>query len=238
MQLVTVVSLTKSGQMLAERICSRLPAADYLHCPQPFRRTVQQRFQAGHRLVLICAMGIAVRTLAPVLRDKHHDPAVLVMDELGSFVIPLLSGHEGGANEWARQLSEWLDAQCVITGARSYTRPLRIAGMGCERNCPLEALYQLLDETLTVYGLNRQALHAIASIERKRDEAGLLLLAEQLGISIYFYPASVLQEYGERLSQRSDIYSTSTAKATAHSSWIRLHASATPREPRSGSRRG
>ena len=223
MQLVTVISLTESGQVLAKRLRLFLPAAEYLHCPQPFKNIVQQRFQAGHRIVLICAMGIAVRTLAPVLQNKHQDPAVLVIDELGSFVIPLLSGHEGGANEWARQLSEWLDAQCVITGAQRYTHPLRIAGIGCERNCPLEALYQLLDDTLPAYGLNRQVLHAIASIERKRDEEGLLLLAEQLGISIDFYPASILQEYGERLTQRSDIvfretgcYGVAEAAALAH----------------------
>jgi cobalt-precorrin 5A hydrolase len=227
MQPVTVISLTVTGQNLAQRLRFFLPAAEYLHSPQPFKSIVQQRFLAGHRLVLICAMGIAVRTLAPVLQDKYQDPAVLVMDERGSFVIPLLSGHEGGANEWARQLSEWLDAQCVITGVRSYTRPLRIAGIGCERNCPLEAFYQLLDTTLPAYGLNHQALHAIASIERKRDEAGLLLLAEQLGISIDFYPASVLQKYAERLSQRSELvfretgcYGVAEAAALAHAERI------------------
>lgn len=223
MKPVTVVSLTEPGQALAARLRPYLADAEYLHCPQPFKETVQHRFQSGHCLVLICAMGIAVRTLAPVLGDKYRDPAVLVMDEHGRFVVPLLSGHEGGANEWARRLSEQIGAQCVITGAQRYTHPLLVAGIGCERNCPLESLVKLMEETLTGHGLNRQALHAFASIELKRDEAALLALAAQLDIPIAFYPAAELQAYSERLSSKSEVvfretgcYGVAEAAALAH----------------------
>jgi cobalt-precorrin 5A hydrolase len=220
---ITVVSLTEPGRALALRLLHHLPAAEHLHRPQPFTIAVQERFQADRRLVLICALGIAVRTLAPVLRDKYQDPAVLVLDEHGRFVIPLLSGHEGGANEWARQLSELLNAQCVITGAQHYTQPLLVAGMGCERHCPLDALTQLLDDTLAGHGLSRQDLHAIASIDLKQHEAGLRALAEQLGVPIAFYPAAVLQNYRGRLSRQSDVvfretgcYGVAEAAALAH----------------------
>ena len=220
---VTVVSLTEPGRALAARLLPNLPEAEYLHCPPSFTTAVQQRFLAGRRLILICAMGIAVRTLAPVLRDKYRDSAVLVMDEYGRFVIPLLSGHEGGANEWARQLSERLEAQCVITGAQRYTHPLLVAGMGCERHCALAALSRLMDETLAGHGLSRRDLHALASIELKRDESGLLALAEQLGIPIAFYPAGVLHHYSERLSRKSELvfretgcYGVAEAAALAH----------------------
>jgi len=220
---VTVVSLTEPGRALAARLLSHLPEAEHLHRPQSFTTTVQQRFLAGRRLILICATGIAVRTLAPVLRDKYQDPAVLVMDEHGRFVVPLLSGHEGGANDWARQLSERLEAQCVITGAQRYTHPLLVAGMGCERNCALAALGRLMDETLAGHGLSRRDLRALASIELKRDEAGLLALAEELGIPIAFYPADVLHRYSGRLSRKSELvfretgcYGVAEAAALAH----------------------
>jgi len=220
---VTVVSLTEPGRVLATRLLAQLPQAEHLHRPPSFTTTVQERFLAGRRLILICATGIAVRTLAPVLRDKYRDPAVLVMDEHGRFVVPLLSGHEGGANEWARQLSERLEAQCVITGAQRYTHPLLVAGMGCERNCSLVALSRLVDETLAGHGLSRHDLHALASIELKRDEAGLVTLAEQLNIPIAFYPADVLQHYSERLSRKSELvfretgcYGVAEAAALAH----------------------
>ena len=166
---------------------------------------VRGRFLAGHRLILLCAVGIAVRTLAPVLRDKYQDPAVLVLDEHGRFVVPILSGHEGGANEWARQIARFLDAQCVITGAQRYTQPLLVAGLGCNRGCPLEPLLALLDRTLARHGLHRHELRALASITLKQDEPGLQQLAVILGLPIHFYPAAVLREYGDRLSRKSEI---------------------------------
>jgi cobalt-precorrin 5A hydrolase len=220
---VTVVSLTEAGRRLAERLRTYLPEADHLHRPQPFQPTVQQRFLAGHRLILIGAMGIAVRTLAPVLRDKYHDPAVLVMDEHGRFVVPLLSGHEGGANAWARRLGEALGAQPVITGAQLYTHPQLVAGLGCERGCALEPLLELLEQTLAGHRLSVGDLHALASIDLKRDEPGLHALAERLGIPIAFYPAAVLLEYTDRLSRKSTIvfretgcYGVAEAAALAH----------------------
>ena len=223
MKPVTVVSLTGPGQALAVRLLPHLLEAEHLHRPHAFATTVRQRFQAGRRLVLICAMGIAVRTLAPVLRDKHQDPAVVVLDEHGRFVVPLLAGHEGGANAWARQLSELLGAQCVITGAQGYTQPLLVAGIGCERHCALETLTRLVDDTLASHGLSGRDLHAIASIELKQDETSLLALARQLDIPIAFYPAMVLLDYSERLSHRSEVvfretgcYGVAEAAALAH----------------------
>ncbi|MBL8259682.1 MAG: cobalamin biosynthesis protein [Candidatus Competibacteraceae bacterium] len=201
----TVVSLTEPGRALAERLLACWPNAEHRYRPQPFQEAVQACFQTGQRLILLCAVGIAVRTLAPVLRDKHRDPAVLVMDEHGRFVVPILSGHEGGANEWARQIGQALGAQCVITGAQRYTQPLLVAGLGCNRGCPLERLLSLLDQTLSAHGLRREELSALASIELKRDEPGLQQLAAALALPIHFYPARTLGAYGDRLSQKSEI---------------------------------
>jgi cobalt-precorrin 5A hydrolase len=223
MKPITIVSLTEPGHALTQRLLSHYLHAEHLHQPQPFQSCVQERFQAGHRLILICATGIAVRTLAPVLRDKYHDPAVLVMDEHGRHVIPLLAGHEGGANEWGRQVSNILAAQCVITGAQRYTNPLLIAGVGCARYCPLPPLLALLDTTLQSHGLSRQDLTAIASIDIKQNEAGLRTLAEVLAIPFTCYPATTLLAYNQRLTQHSEIvfretgcYGVAEAAALAH----------------------
>ncbi|MFZ1643448.1 MAG: cobalamin biosynthesis protein [Candidatus Contendobacter sp.] len=226
----TIVSLTDPGRVLAERLLSLMPNAAHLHRPQPFQKVVRERFLAGHRLILLGAVGIVVRTLAPVLRDKYQDPAVLVLDEHGRFVVPLLSGHEGGANEWARQVSAWLGAQAVITGAQRYTQPILVAGLGCNRGCSLESLLALLDHTLSSHGLQRDELRALASIELKRDEPGLHQLAETLGVPINFYPAAVLNEYADRLSRKSAIvfretgcYGVAEAAALAHAERLVNH---------------
>ena len=202
---VTIVSLTDPGRALAERLLLLMPEAERLHRPHPFQEIIHDRFLAGHRLILLCAVGIAVRTLGPVLRDKYQDPAVLVLDEHGRFVVPMLSGHEGGANEWARQVAEFLGAQAVITGAQRYTQPLLVAGVGCNRGCRLEPLLALLDQTLTSHGLQRGDLRALASIELKQDEPGLQQLAAMLGVPITFYPATLLNQYADRLSRKSEI---------------------------------
>jgi cobalt-precorrin 5A hydrolase len=228
---ITLISLTDPGRALAERLLTLMPDAEHLHRPQPFQDVVRDRFKTGHRQILLCAVGIAVRTLGPVLRDKYQDPAVLVLDEHGRFVVPILSGHEGGANEWARQVAEFLGAQAVITGAQRYTQPLLVAGVGCNRGCPLEPLLALLDQTLTRHGLQRRDLHALASIELKRDETGLHELAETLDVPIHFYPAAVLNAYADRLSRKSEIvfretgcYGVAEAAALAHAERLVHHA--------------
>ena len=227
---VTLISLTDPGQSLAERLLTLLPDAEHLHRPRPFQDTVRKRFLAGHRLILLCAAGIAVRTLAPALRDKYQDPAVLILDEHGRFVVPILSGHEGGANEWARQVAEFLGAQAIITGAQRYTQPLLVAGLGCNRGCPLGSILALLDDTLTRHGLQRSELQGLSSIELKQDEKGLHELAENLGLPITFYPAAVLRDYSDRLSRKSDLvfretgcYGVAEAAALAHAERLVRH---------------
>ncbi|EAK8955993.1 cobalt-precorrin 5A hydrolase, partial [Listeria monocytogenes] len=77
-------------------------------------REIFTKYQA---LICIMATGIAVRTLAPVIEDKLSDPAVLVMDEHRKFIISLLSGHVGGANELTERIATITGGAAVITTA-------------------------------------------------------------------------------------------------------------------------
>ena len=84
---------------------------------EPLRDWTERAFQECDALVFVGAAGIAVRAVAPFVRSKASDPAVLCMDEQGHFVISLLSGHLGGANELTRTIAAELGALPVITTA-------------------------------------------------------------------------------------------------------------------------
>jgi len=94
--------------------CSGLPD---LSMGQSLSECVGEWWNLVDAIVFVCATGIAVRSIASHIGHKSTDPAVLVIDETGYFCIPLLSGHMGGGNELATQLSDFLKAVPVITTA-------------------------------------------------------------------------------------------------------------------------
>lgn len=200
-----IVTLTGAGRALGERLAALHPDSEHLHRPQSAAAAIQARFTAGRPLILVAATGIAVRILAPVLRGKHQDPPVLVLDEAGRFVIPLLSGHEGGANDWAARLAMALGAECVITTAGRYTGPIWVAGMGCERGCPKAELDALLEAGLEEAGVAAADLSALASLDLKADETGLRALADDYRLPFATYPAEALRSVEDRLSVSSDV---------------------------------
>ncbi len=213
--MIRIISLTPAGQHLANSLCSRLLALDapcgceHWHKPQPFSEKVQQAFCRGERLLFICATGIVMRTLAPVLNDKYQDPTVLVMDEAGEFVIPLLSGHEGGANHWAGEIAHMMQSQLVMTTAKPYLCPVYSVGMGCERHCPEAELSQLLEKALALAGVSLDQVASINSIDIKADELGLIACAKAYNKPYHTFDVPTLSRVEGGLSSRSEyVYQT------------------------------
>lgn len=85
--------------------------------PRPIQQIMEESFRSSDLIVFFGAAGIAVRSIAPHIRHKSSDPAVLAVDEKGIWCIPLLSGHAGRANELADKVSEILGSTPVITTA-------------------------------------------------------------------------------------------------------------------------
>ncbi len=226
-------------------------------------------FAESDALIFVCACGIAVRDIAPYVKDKTTDPAVLVIDDQGRFVIPILSGHIGGANALARFLADVLGARAVVTTATDgsgrfacdtwavthdcaisslaaakdvsaailtddvpvssgfplpdalpaglraveegtlgiyigiltrtpYTKTLRLipriatVGIGCRRGIAADVILSAVKETLTAAEIDLRAVRGLASIDVKREEAGLLEAARQLKVPVAFYSADEL----------------------------------------------
>ena len=118
---ISVISFTDKGRITAEKIKEGLKNTEEIvlyHRPEEgVMNWTKKQFFRNHALIFIGACGIAVRAISPFVKDKLTDSAVIVIDEKGRFVIPILSGHAGGANELSVYLAELLDAQAVITTA-------------------------------------------------------------------------------------------------------------------------
>ncbi len=95
------------------------------------------RFPLDDGILFVGACGIAVRSIAPYVASKKSDPAVLVIDECGKFVISLLSGHLGGANELALQSAEILEAQPVVTTATDLHRRFAVDVFAKKNGCDI-----------------------------------------------------------------------------------------------------
>lgn len=114
---VRILSFTQRGEETAKRL-SLVTGGRAERCQSGgLDEWTKEAFSKADAILFVGAAGIAVRAIAPYLKSKLTDPAVLVIDELGTYVIPILSGHVGGANQLARELADAIGAEAVITTA-------------------------------------------------------------------------------------------------------------------------
>ena len=109
MQKIAVVQISEIGSSIAS-ILKRELGATIID-----RSMVNSQWSMVDAFVFIGAMGICVRTIAPFIKDKHEDPAVVCIDSMGLNVISVLSGHIGGANELTRDIAAAIGGREVIT---------------------------------------------------------------------------------------------------------------------------
>lgn len=292
---LSIISFTRKGIQLSKRIaelqnlenvicftkCKAFLAANeetesVTYVTQSIGEWAGEQMRQKISLLFIGACGITVRAIAPYLTDKLHDSPVLVMDEEGQFVIPILSGHVGGANELAKLLAEGLQATPVITTSTDVNRKLAIdvfakknaltitekaaiarisskilegkeitiaieqghwntketlpeqiviaeyppkntvdvvissetrdfettlllrpkeyvIGIGCRRDKEEEKLWAWIQKNIKELGITLEQVNALASIDRKKDEEGLLAIARKERIPFLTYSAEELE---------------------------------------------
>src|SRR5260364_462243 len=136
--------------------------------------TQRERFRAVFHMykqwVLVMATGIAVRLLDGLPRNKHSDPAVVVLDEAARYAISLLAGHEGGANRLAYRLAQITGAAPVVTTATEALKPMTI-GIGCRRGAGVEPIDAAVKCALGGRSVN--AVREVATIDLKANEPGI-----------------------------------------------------------------
>ena len=133
--------------------------------------------------LFITASGIAVRTIAPFIKSKDKDPAVLTMDEEGNFIISLLSGHLGGANEAAKILGEITGAVPVISTASDVSGKIAVDTIAMKINGKLESLESAKKVTSLIVAGKEVCIKVPENIENENPE-GVILISNRKNIEI------------------------------------------------------
>ncbi len=293
---IAIVAITGPGVLRARDLGQALPDSTVFY-PERYARPTDERvfrcpvvellpqlFSEYSGLICIMATGIVVRALAPHLKGKEIDPAVVVMDEKGQHAISLLSGHLGGANDLARAAARAIGGKAVITTATDVNKlpawddvarkeglvvdPIKnirklnslllekqsivlvdrckrvaeyfsgvpgvslietlgegmkvsakgyvfvthydlsqwsqrgdvlvlrprdlVVGIGCNRNTSSAEIESVVREEFARLRLNMESIVCLATIDAKRDEAGLLEYATRENLEIEFHSADAL----------------------------------------------
>ena len=113
MKNIAIIYVSESAQPLARTLQDALAGDATVGV---FRRNaLKGQWDGLDAVVFIGALGICVRSIAPLLKDKYSDPAVVCLDSTGKFVIPVVSGHVGGANDLARSIAGIIGGEAVVT---------------------------------------------------------------------------------------------------------------------------
>lgn len=178
-----VVSLTKNGAKLALEIGQKLQADVYIKeafmeqyvsdenplrvipIAENFASLVKKIFHSHEGLVFVMACGIVVRSIAPYIKDKSTDPAVVVVDEKGKHAISLLSGHLGGANRLAVQVAAVTGGTPVITTATDVNQVTAFDLFAVGNDCAIENLEELKYISGALINGEKVALHTDCFIE-------------------------------------------------------------------------
>lgn len=136
------------------------------------REHFARAFRTHRQWVLLMTTGIAVRYLQGLLKDKRSDPAAVVLDEAARFAIPLVGGHEGGANELAYRVANAVGAIPVITTATEALKPL-VLGIGCRKGVKQSQIEDAVAHALGLVSKSVEDVREVATIELKAGEPGL-----------------------------------------------------------------
>ncbi|MEY8320697.1 cobalamin biosynthesis protein [Lachnospiraceae bacterium 46-61] len=288
---VYVIAFTKKGTELAETISNKLEhfecfsmkvARDGITMVYSLAEWTQKAFEQSQGIVFVGACGIAVRAIAPHIKDKYQDPAVVVADEKGEFIISLLSGHMGQANALTQKIAKAIHATPVITTATDVNgvfavdtwikqngficlyaeqsksllkqisatlledktiafdsifyydklpkgltaakhgeigiclsvyrhnklfqqtlyliAPVLHMGIGCKKNTSFQQIEQAVFEILEEENIAIEAIKAVATIDLKQYEKGILLFCEQYQKQFYTFSAEQLSNVKGNIS--------------------------------------
>ena len=118
MSQIAIILVSESSLPLAQRVAASGTERAVIYTKKdigPYAPFLKEHWEEFDAVIFIGALGICTRSIAPALKNKNRDPAVLCIDSTGKYVIPVVSGHVGGANDLARHIAATIGAQAVVT---------------------------------------------------------------------------------------------------------------------------
>lgn len=190
-----IVYFTSQGEEICKKLKAILKAIDYdvevRDKNENLKDWTKRCFIEKKLIVFVSATGIAVRTIAPFLVSKTEDPAVLVIDDGGNFVISLVSGHIGGANKMTKKISEKLGAAPVVTTSTDVNNKLPIDEWAVDNNLVIPDMK--MAKKFAMYLLEGRRVGLVSKIDLGDNVPKDLILTDQtdLGVNISWKRESI-----------------------------------------------
>lgn len=164
--------LREQARPVAEGLAEAIGAVVETAATGENREAFRTRFAEHRQWVILGASGVATRYLSGLLDSKKSDPAVVVVDEALRFAIPLVGGHEGGANELAYEISRITGASPAVTTATEALKTL-VLGIGCRKGVSSQQIDAAVLAALPE-GKSITDIREVVTVDLKVREAGLL----------------------------------------------------------------
>lgn len=191
-----IVTLSREGIRIAQKLREEMDEAElFVHRivrgkidAQRFDQMAavsRTLFQTHKNIIYIAPCGAVVRVIAPLLKHKTKDPAVVVIDAGGRYAVSLLSGHEGGANELAFRVANIIGAEPVISTTTEAVKDI-IVGVGCRRGTNADVVVSAVKAALRRKKIKLNRVRVLASADVKKNEPGIHEAARELGVNLRF----------------------------------------------------
>lgn len=193
MKNINIISFTKQGQSLALKL-KELYSNAFLYgkeeneqvkrIDKDIKSFTGDIFYESDLIIFISALGIAVRSIAPYIISKDKDAAVIVIDDTAKYVIPLLSGHIGGANKYAKDIADFLHSEAVITTSTDRNNKFAVDNFAVNNNLYIKDITKIKEVSSRILNGQNVGFFSDYKVSGKLPEGLVEDMHQECGIVI------------------------------------------------------
>ena len=193
MKNINIISFTKQGQSLALKLKGLYGKASLYgkeekenikRIDKDIKTFTGDIFYESDLIIFISAIGIAVRSIAPYIISKDKDAAVIVIDDTAKYVIPLLSGHIGGANKYAQEIADFLHSEAVITTSTDRNNKFAVDNFAVNNNLYIKDITKIKEVSSRILNGENVVFYSDYKVCGKLPEGLIADMQQECGIVI------------------------------------------------------